>query len=104
MLDCVIAGGRPVPDGRLATLGQASVNRRDLLELLAGVSDGRPGRGITFIAVNLLSHTRLVAAELVQRLSRCRAAPQAPESGLRRVIQRARGDTRGPRSKQVKIR
>jgi predicted transposase YbfD/YdcC len=31
--------------GRLATLGQASANRRDLLELLAGVSDGRPGQG-----------------------------------------------------------
>jgi predicted transposase YbfD/YdcC len=58
VLDCVIAVGRPVPDGRLisrlgddlaggrlATRGQASANRRDLLELLAGVSDGRPGRG-----------------------------------------------------------
>jgi predicted transposase YbfD/YdcC len=58
VLDCVIAGGRPVPDrrlisrladdlagGRLAALGRARANRRDLLELLVGVSDGRPGQG-----------------------------------------------------------
>ena len=57
MLDCVIAGGRLVPDGRLisrladdlaggrlAALGPAA-NCRDLLELLAGVGDGRPGQG-----------------------------------------------------------
>ncbi len=57
MLDCVIAGGRRVPDrrlisrladdlagGRLAAPGPAP-DRRDLLELLAGVSDGRPGQG-----------------------------------------------------------
>ena len=31
--------------GRLAARGWASANRRDLLELLASVSDGRPGRG-----------------------------------------------------------
>ena len=58
MLDCAIARGRPVPDerlvsrladdlagGRLAALGPALANRCDLLELLAGVSDGRPGQG-----------------------------------------------------------
>src|SRR5258707_12516118 len=58
MLDCVIAGGRLVPagrlisrladdlaGGRLAALGPVSANRGDLLGLLAGVSDGRPGQG-----------------------------------------------------------
>ena len=58
MLDCAIAGGRLVPDGRLisrladdlaggrfAAFGPVPTNRRDLLELLAGVSDGRPGQG-----------------------------------------------------------
>ena len=57
MLDCAIAGGRRVQDGRLisrladglaygglAALGLAP-DCRDLLELLAGVSDGRPGQG-----------------------------------------------------------
>src|SRR5260221_13189274 len=57
VLDCVIAGGRLVPDGRLtslladglaggrlAALGPAP-DCRDLLELLARGSDGRPGRG-----------------------------------------------------------
>jgi len=57
VLDCVIAGGCRVPDrrlisrlaedlagGRLAAPGPAP-DRRDLLELLAGVSDGRPGQG-----------------------------------------------------------
>ena len=58
MLDCVIAGGRRVPGGRLiswladdlaggwlAAFAPAPANCRDLLELLAGVSDARPGRG-----------------------------------------------------------
>jgi hypothetical protein len=58
VLDCVIAGGRLVPDGRLisrladglaggrlAALGPAPASCRDLLELPAGVSDGRPGQG-----------------------------------------------------------
>jgi predicted transposase YbfD/YdcC len=58
VLDCVIAGGRLAPDGRLisrladdlargrlAVLGGAPANRGDLLKLLAGVSDGRPGQG-----------------------------------------------------------
>jgi len=58
VLDCVIAGGRLVPagrlisrladdlaGGRLAALGPVSANRGDLLGLLAGVSDGRPGQG-----------------------------------------------------------
>jgi predicted transposase YbfD/YdcC len=58
VLDCAIAGGRLVPDGRLisrladdlaggrlAALSPAPANCRDLLELLAGVSDGRPGQG-----------------------------------------------------------
>jgi predicted transposase YbfD/YdcC len=58
VLDGVIAGGRRVPGGRLisrlaaglaggrfAALGLAPANRGDLLGLLAGVSDGRPGRG-----------------------------------------------------------
>jgi hypothetical protein len=58
VLDCVIGGGRLAPDGRLvsrladdlargrlAVLGGAPANRGDLLELLAGVSDGRPGQG-----------------------------------------------------------
>jgi predicted transposase YbfD/YdcC len=57
VLDCVIAGGRLVPGGRLisrladdlagvrlAACGPAG-GRRDLLGLLAGVSDGRPGQG-----------------------------------------------------------
>ena len=60
MLDCVIAGRRLAPDGRLlsrladdlagtggrlAVPGGAVTHRGDLLELLAGVSDGRPGQG-----------------------------------------------------------
>ncbi len=58
MLDCAIAGSRLVRDGRLiswladdlaggrlAACGPAPANCRDLLELLAGVSDGRPGQG-----------------------------------------------------------
>lgn len=57
MLDCVIAGGRRVPGGRLISRLAAGLaggrlagpgpapDRRDLLGLLAGVSDGRPGRG-----------------------------------------------------------
>jgi predicted transposase YbfD/YdcC len=58
VLDCVIARGCPVPDGRLisrladdladgqlAAAGPARPHRRDLLELLAGVTDGRPGQG-----------------------------------------------------------
>ena len=60
MLDCAIASGRPVPSGRLmsglageladglpAALSQvpAPPTRDDLLELLAGVTDGRPGQG-----------------------------------------------------------
>src|SRR5260370_42365973 len=58
VLDCVIAGGRLVPagrlisrladdlaGGRLAALGPVSANRGDLLGLLAGVGDGRPGQG-----------------------------------------------------------
>jgi hypothetical protein len=58
VLDCAIASGRRVPDGRLisrladdladgrlAAFGSASAIGRDLLELLAGVSDGRPGQG-----------------------------------------------------------
>ena len=58
MLDCAIASGRPVPGGRLisafahdladgrpAALGLAPAGGRDLLESLAGVSDGRPGQG-----------------------------------------------------------
>ena len=58
MLDCAIASGRPVPEGRLisrladdlaggrpAAFGPAPGICRDLLELLAGVTDGRPGQG-----------------------------------------------------------
>ncbi len=60
MFDCAIASGRPVPDGRLisriagetadgppAAFGPAltPVACGDLLELLAGVTDGRPGQG-----------------------------------------------------------
>jgi predicted transposase YbfD/YdcC len=58
VFDCAIARGRPVPggplisrlagdlaDGRLAAVGPAPATGRDLLELLAGVSDGRTGRG-----------------------------------------------------------
>ncbi len=58
MLDCAIARGRPVPDrrlisrladdladGRPAACVPASAIGRDLLGLLAGVSDGRPGQG-----------------------------------------------------------
>jgi hypothetical protein len=59
VLDCVIAGGRHVPDGRLisrladdlaagrlAAFGPAPANRGGLLDLLAGVSDGRLPQGI----------------------------------------------------------
>jgi hypothetical protein len=58
VLDCAIASYCPVPDGRLisrladdlaggwpAAFGLAPAICRDLLELLAGVSDGRPGQG-----------------------------------------------------------
>jgi len=58
VLDCAIAGGRLVPDGRLisrlagdladgrlAALVPAPAVCRGLLELPAGVSDGRPGQG-----------------------------------------------------------
>ena len=58
MLDCAIASGCPAPDGRLisrladdladrrpAASGAAPAVCRDLLELLAGVTDGRPGQG-----------------------------------------------------------
>jgi DDE_Tnp_1-associated len=58
VLDCAIASGRPVPDGRRiswladdladgrpAVSGPAPAICRDLLELLAAVSDGRPGQG-----------------------------------------------------------
>jgi predicted transposase YbfD/YdcC len=58
VLDSAIASDRPVPDGRPvsqpaddladgrpAASGPAPASCRDLLELLAGVSDGRPGRG-----------------------------------------------------------
>ena len=45
MPDCAIAGGRPVPDGRPGALCPAPAACRDLLELLAGVTDGRPGQG-----------------------------------------------------------
>jgi len=56
--DCAITSGCPVPDGRLisrladdlagerpAASGPARVICRDLLELLARVTDGRPGQG-----------------------------------------------------------
>jgi hypothetical protein len=56
VLDCVIAGDRPVPDGRLLSrladdladgnspaVGRAPATGRDLLELLAKVGNGRPG-------------------------------------------------------------
>jgi predicted transposase YbfD/YdcC len=58
VFDCAIARGRPVPDGRLisrladdladgelAAPGPAPARCGDLLELLAGVTDGRPGKG-----------------------------------------------------------
>ncbi len=58
MLDCVIASDRPAPAARLisrladeladwrpAVAGPAPAICRDLLELLTGVSDGRPGQG-----------------------------------------------------------
>jgi predicted transposase YbfD/YdcC len=58
VLDCAIARARLMPGrgpvsrladdlagGRLAALGPAASNRCELLELLAGVSDGRPGQG-----------------------------------------------------------
>ena len=74
MLDCVIAGGRRVPDrrlisrladgragGRLAALSPAP-DCRDLLELLAGVSDGRPGQGRDHPVAAVLA---LVAAAVV---------------------------------------
>ncbi len=45
MSDCAIAGGGPVPDGQPAALCPAPAACRDLPELLAGVTDGRPGHG-----------------------------------------------------------
>jgi predicted transposase YbfD/YdcC len=58
VLDCAIARGCPVPDERLmprladepagghaAAPGPATAACHDLLELLAGVADGRPGQG-----------------------------------------------------------
>ena len=58
MLDCAIASGRRVPDGQLipglgndladrppAASGPAPAICRDLLELFAEVTDGRPGQG-----------------------------------------------------------
>ena len=58
MLDCAIASGRPVPEGRLISrladdlpdrrpvaAGPAAAICRDLRGLLAGVTDGRPGQG-----------------------------------------------------------
>ena len=60
MLDCAIASGCPVPGGRLisgpaaeladgrpAAFGLPPAICRNLLELLGGVSDGRPGVLIT---------------------------------------------------------
>jgi predicted transposase YbfD/YdcC len=74
VVDCVIAGGRLVPDGRLisrladdlaggrlAAPGPAP-DRRDLLGLLAGVSDGRPGQGRDHPVAAVLA---LAAAALV---------------------------------------
>src|SRR5260221_2576360 len=118
VLDCVIAGGSGVPDGRhtsmladglaggrLAALGPAP-DCRDLLELLARVSDGRPGRGRDHpvAAVLALAAAAVVAgsrsftaiagwaadvpasllAELYRRCGapppRARAPPKAPDS------------------------
>jgi predicted transposase YbfD/YdcC len=58
VLDCAIASCRPVPDARLisrladdladgwpAAVGPPAAKPSDLLELLAGVTDGRPGQG-----------------------------------------------------------
>ena len=58
VLDCVIANGRcapggrlisrladDLPDGRPVAAGPAAAICRDLLGLLAGVTDGRPGQG-----------------------------------------------------------
>jgi len=43
--DRAIAGGGPVPDGRPAVLRPVAAACLDLLELLAGVTGGRPGQG-----------------------------------------------------------
>jgi hypothetical protein len=55
--DCAIADGRTVPDGLISRLaGEVAAGRpavpgpepaacRDLLGLLAGITDGRPGQG-----------------------------------------------------------
>ena len=60
MFDCAIAGGRPVPDGRLISRiadevadrppdafrpASAQAPALGLLELLSGVAGGRPGQG-----------------------------------------------------------
>ncbi len=45
MPDCAIAGDRPVPDGLPTALYPAPTACRDLLELLARVTNGRPGQG-----------------------------------------------------------
>jgi hypothetical protein len=75
VLDCAIARGCPAPGGRLISgladdladgwpvaAGPVPHICRDLLELLAGVSDGRPGQGRDYPVAAVLA---LAAAAVV---------------------------------------
>jgi hypothetical protein len=119
VLDCVIGGGRLAPDrrlvsrladdlarGRLAVLGGALANRGDLLELLAGVSDGRPGWGRDHPVAAVLA---LAAAAVVAGSRSFTAiagwAADVPADGAGRTVRRcgilvgldARSPARGKR-------
>jgi hypothetical protein len=117
VLDCVIGGGRLAPDrrlvsrladdlarGRLAVLGGALANRGDLLELLAGVSDGRPGWGRDHPVAAVLA---LAAAAVVAGSRSFTAiagwAADVPADGAGRTVRRC-GAARpgaGPPSKST---
>src|SRR5258707_974689 len=127
VLDCVIAGGRLVPDGRLislladglaggrlAALGPAP-DCRDLLELLARVSDGRPGRGrdhpvaavLALAAAAVVAGSRsftaiagwaadVPAGVLEDLYRRCGAAPPGARPPAKTPIWRGGTRARGP--------
>jgi hypothetical protein len=75
VFDCAIASGRLAPggrlisrlasdlaDGRFAAVGPAPAIGRDLLELLAGVSDGRIGQGRDHPVAAVLAPVDIVIA------------------------------------------
>ncbi|HCU94503.1 MAG TPA: hypothetical protein DHU96_17995 [Actinobacteria bacterium] len=113
MLDCVIAGGRLVPDGRLisrladglaggrlAAPGPAP-DRRDLLELLAGVSDGRPGRGRDHPVAAVLALAAAVVAGSRSFTAIAGWAADVPASVLENLYRRPRAAA--PRRAAVEI-